>query len=167
MEKKLSANESVANADLLDHDEYAMNSFEFASMGQRMLNLIIDVLIVRVAFGYVTSIAFVNIVNLFAPDFVEYMYEPDSQITLLLVGYLISAIDWLLYYTLCEKLFRGKTLGKLITGTRAIREDGTDLTLKDAFLRSASRIVPFEAFSGFGTRPWHDTWTKTKVIQSR
>jgi hypothetical protein len=59
-------------------------------------------------------------------------------------------------------------LGKLITGTRAIREDGVELNFKDAFLRSLSRLVPFEPFSIWsGNGIWHDSWTKTMVIKSR
>ena len=68
---------------------------------------------------------------------------------------------------LFEKLFKGYTVGKLITGTRAIREDGKELTFKNAILRSLSRMVPFEPFSAFGGSPWHDRWTKTRVIKSR
>jgi uncharacterized RDD family membrane protein YckC len=41
---------------------------------------------------------------------------------------MIIIVNYLVYYTLCEKLFRGQTLGKLITGTRAIRTDGEKLT---------------------------------------
>jgi uncharacterized RDD family membrane protein YckC len=86
---------------------------------------------------------------------------------LLLILYLVGILNYLLYYTFCEKVFKGYTLGKLITGTRAIRDDGNELTFKDAILRSLSRLVPFEALSAFGYSPWHDSWTKTTVIKSR
>jgi uncharacterized RDD family membrane protein YckC len=68
------------------------------------------------------------------------------------------------YYSLCEKLFRGQTLGKLITATCALRTDGEELTFKDALLRSLCRLVPLEVFSGFGV-PWHDAWTNTMVVK--
>jgi len=87
----------------------------------------------------------------------------DIIIITLLLGYLNSV----LYYTCCEKFFRGHTLGKLVSGTRAIRENGQELTFGDAILRSLSRLVPFEAFSAFGGHPWHDTWTKTMVVKTR
>jgi uncharacterized RDD family membrane protein YckC len=64
-------------------------------------------------------------------------------------------------------LFGGRTLGKLITGSKAVREDGTSLTWKDACLRSLSRMVPFEPFSALGGAPWHDRWTKTTVVRTR
>jgi uncharacterized RDD family membrane protein YckC len=62
---------------------------------------------------------------------------------------------------------KGKTLGKLITGTRALKMDGGNLTWKVAFMRSLCRIVPFEAFSAFGGNPWHDRWTDTIVVKER
>ncbi len=68
-----------------------------------------------------------------------------------------------------EAAFKGKSLGKLITGTRAVNEDGTNVTVKAAFFRGLSRAVPFNAFSALGnpTYPWHDKWTKTYVIDER
>ena len=77
---------------------------------------------------------------------------------------MIIIVNYLVYYTLCEKLFRGQTLGKLITGTKSLRTDGEELTFKDALLRSLCRLVPFEVFSGFGV-PWHDSWTNTMVVK--
>jgi uncharacterized RDD family membrane protein YckC len=98
----------------------------------------------------------------------DWFGEGASSLNLYLIAYLIAILNHLVYYTISEKAFKGYTLGKLITGTRAIREDGGELTFKDAFLRSLSRLVPFEAFSiWFGSGLWHDAWTKTKVIKSR
>jgi len=81
--------------------------------------------------------------------------------------YLVSIVNFLIYYTICEKAFKGKTLGKLITGTKAIRDDGKELSFKNALLRSLSRIVPFEPFSAFGGYPWHDSCTGTMGIKSK
>ncbi|HEX2627520.1 MAG TPA: RDD family protein, partial [Chitinophagaceae bacterium] len=67
----------------------------------------------------------------------------------------------------CEKLFQGYTIGKLLTGTRAVRNDGKELTWKDAIVRSLCRMIPFEVLSGFAYRPWHDSITKTTVVQVR
>jgi uncharacterized RDD family membrane protein YckC len=91
----------------------------------------------------------------------------ENKAGLYIISYIIVIINYVFYYTLCEKLFKGYTLGKLITGTRAMRQDGEALTFKDALLRSLSRLVPFEVFSGFSTLPWHDSWTNTMVVKSR
>ncbi len=71
------------------------------------------------------------------------------------------------YYTLLEGLTKGRTLGKLATGTIVLKEDGSQITFKDAFLRSLSRLVPFEPFSALGGKPWHDTWTHTVVVKKQ
>jgi uncharacterized RDD family membrane protein YckC len=82
---------------------------------------------------------------------------------------LIILVLYGFFMFLIEAIFKGKSLGKLITGTRAVKEDGTLLTTKDALLRGLSRMVPFEAFSALGSPsyPWHDKWSKTFVIDEK
>jgi uncharacterized RDD family membrane protein YckC len=138
-----------------------------ASSGQRFLNYLIDNLLLRFGLSMLTGMAVGTILALLFPDFMMELSQSDNTFGLLALSYLIVIVNYLIYYTICEKAFKGYTLGKLITGTRAVREDGNELTLKDALLRSLSRMVPFEAFSAFGGYPWHDSWTKTRVIKSR
>jgi uncharacterized RDD family membrane protein YckC len=71
--------------------------------------------------------------------------------------------------SLIEAMFRGKSIGKLITGTKAVNEDGSDISFAKAFERGLARMVPFEAFSALGepSYPWHDKWTKTFVIDEK
>ncbi|MCC7521544.1 MAG: RDD family protein [Flavobacteriaceae bacterium] len=63
----------------------------------------------------------------------------------------------------------GKTIGKLITGTRVVYANGDSINLRTAILRSLSRLVPFEAFSLLGTPPrgWYDDWTDTYVVNEK
>lgn len=82
---------------------------------------------------------------------------------LTIIGYIV----YLFYYTILEGVTGGRTPGKMITGCRAIKNDGSNLTWNEAFLRSLGRIVPFEAFSAFGGNPWHDLWTHTKVVKNK
>lgn len=138
-----------------------------STTGQRFLNWFIDNLLMRFGLSYVTGTGIGYIIGNFFPEYaVRIVYDKDTW-DLLLLAYVIGIFNYVIYYTICEKAFRGYTLGKLITGTRAIRDNGEELTFKDAFLRSLSRLVPFEAFSGFAYKPWHDTWTKTTVIKVR
>lgn len=80
--------------------------------------------------------------------------------------YIISYTLFVTYYTLIEGATNGRSVGKLITGSKAVKEDGTAITWNDALLRSLTRIVPFEPFSAFGSNPWHDRWTHTKVVKN-
>ena len=141
--------------------------YEYASTWQRFFNLLIDNILMRYGLSYLTGTAVGMLLGIMFPEYILRVASEPGGIDLWLLGYAIAIVNWLLYYTICEKAFRGYTLGKLITGTRAVREDGGELTFKDAFLRSLSRLVPFEWFSGFGGHPWHDTWTKTMVVKSR
>jgi len=137
-----------------------------ATPGQRFVNLLVDNLLMQFGLSYLTEFAVGVIIAFLFPDYARHIYYEQDTADVLVLVYAAGILNYLLYYTVCEKAFKGYTLGKLISGTRAIRNDGKELTLKDAFLRSLSRLVPFEPFSGFGV-PWHDAWTKTQVIQVR
>jgi uncharacterized RDD family membrane protein YckC len=142
--------------------------YEHASGAQRFLNYLVDNLLMQFGLSYLTGMIVGFLIAKMAPDFAyRIAYEGTTQGDLLLISFLIGIFNYVVYYTFCEKVFKGYTLGKLLTGTRAIREDGSELTFKDAILRSLSRLVPFEPFSGFGPRPWHDSWTNTVVVKSR
>lgn len=78
---------------------------------------------------------------------------------------LLSTILTLLYYILFEGISKGRTMGKLVTGSIVIKEDGSAFTFKDAFIRSVCRAIPFEALSALGYRPWHDSLSKTAVVK--
>ncbi|KAF1712957.1 RDD family protein [Pseudoxanthomonas sacheonensis] len=73
----------------------------------------------------------------------------------------------LAYYIPQEAAF-GFTLGKLITGTRVVNENGEKPTFVQAVLRTICRFIPFEAFSVLLTDPargWHDSLAKTYVVR--
>ncbi|HEY9364327.1 MAG TPA: RDD family protein [Chitinophagaceae bacterium] len=145
-------------------------NYEEASSGQRFLNYLIDTLLMQYGMSFITGFLLGKLLLAISPELAYDLFVVKSNnVNTILSLYLISTVNYLIYYTFCEKLFKGYSLGKLITGTRAIREDGQELTLKNAFLRSLSRLVPFEPFSiWFGSYGlWHDAWTKTIVIKSR
>lgn len=72
------------------------------------------------------------------------------------------------YYIPLETLW-GRTIGKLITGTKVVSEDGHRPSFSAVLKRTLSRFIPFEAFSFFGkdARGWHDTLSKTYVVRCR
>ena len=121
------------------------------SAGIRFGNFIVD----SIAYYVILFIVFVFIA----------MYVPSK--TVLIVTYLSSFGIYLLYYTFMEGFFGGRTFGKMITRSKAVKEDGNPLTWKDAFTRSLVRLIPFEQFSAFGGNPWHDKWTKTIVVNNQ
>jgi uncharacterized RDD family membrane protein YckC len=138
--------------------------YEDASIGQRFLNYLIDSLLMQFGISYATGYLLTQFLLAVSPETAYSLFGEET----FLASYIVAFFNHLFYYAISEKAFRGYTLGKLLTGTRAIREDGEELSFKDAFLRSLSRLVPFEALSiWFGNGLWHDKWTKTRVIKSR
>lgn len=77
-----------------------------------------------------------------------------------LMGYPI----FFLYYAISEGL-GGATLGKLICGYTVIDEQANKVSFGKAMLRTVCRYIPFEAFSCFAERGWHDTLSKTYVVK--
>ncbi len=140
-------------------------SYQFAGTGQRFLNYLIDNIFMQFGLSLLTGILVGLVFQEIAPDLLVRMVTQGTTEYYLFV-FIVGYLNYILYYTLCEKLFDGRTLGKLLTGTKAVRLDGSPLTFRNALLRSLTRIVPFEFLSGFGT-PWHDSWTDTTVIKTR
>ncbi|MEO7522641.1 MAG: RDD family protein [Ferruginibacter sp.] len=165
MEYNVPGNVQEESANLLDDEILLMNSLVYASTGQRFLNFIIDNLLMRYGISYATGLGIGMLIGIIQPSLVNEIQANSTALFILL--YSIWICNTLFYYIICEKLFNGYTLGKLITGTKAIRDDGQPLTFKDVLIRTLCRLVPFEALSGFKIRTWHDEWSNTMVVQSR
>lgn len=136
-------------------------SLNQASRGKRFANYLIDLIVFYIIAIIIFAILAVTGVtgDLFQNE-TPAVNLLDRLMTMIILGILWGST---------EALFKGKTLGKAITGTRAVNEDGTPISAQTAFLRGFSRIVPFEAFSAFGdpSYPWHDRWTHTYVIDEK
>lgn len=147
------------NSNLLEEFEKTVNLTP-VSPGLRFVNMLIDTVCI-----YAITFALAFIVSLMVLyESTESVEARDGGIIqiLLLFGMYLYVI---FFYTLFEYFSKGRTLGKMATGTVAVREDGERLTFKDALLRSLCRCVPFEPFSAFGYRPWHDSLTRTMVVK--
>ena len=69
------------------------------------------------------------------------------------------------YYFFMEAGF-GQTLGKMITGTKVVDEQGDQPEFSAIGIRSICRLIPFEFISFFGPKTigWHDSLSKTYVV---
>ncbi|HEY6902651.1 MAG TPA: RDD family protein [Puia sp.] len=139
-------------------------SFRLVQAGpwKRFANYIVD----RIVFGILST--GYSLVLLYSQVSWSIMGD-DYSVSARLVRALISYLSFGFFMGLVEAVFKGKTLGKVFTGTRAVNEDGSPISPKTAFLRGLSRMVPFEPFSAFGnpSYPWHDRWTRTYVIDEK
>lgn len=129
-----------------------------ASKGRRFANMLIDTIAI-----YVMIFAGVFLTGVVFPDFIDGLVNAmDHPVWSRLFG----AFLFFLFYVVMEWGTKGKTIGKFVTNTRVVKDDGTPLTLATIARRSASRLVPFEAFSFLGSneRGWHDRWSDTAVV---
>ena len=153
------SNKSPDPPDILDNVPYLLYQ---ASGGKRFANYLIDNLVFYLLWRFLVAIWFVQV--LYALNF-----PIENRVLLYLVAYLAAGLFLGLLIGGFEAATGGKTLGKYISGTRAVTDDGIPVGPRKAFLRFLSRMVPFEAFSALGTPcyPWHDRWTKTVVIDEK
>jgi uncharacterized RDD family membrane protein YckC len=126
---------------------------ELASRGRRFANMVIDTIAIYI-------LAFV--VGIFLVVFEAPFLDDPSPLN----DYAFGILLWIAYYVPLEVLF-GRTVGKLITGTRVIMTDGAPPNVLNVVGRTFARLVPFEAFSFFGADVigWHDRWSRTRVVR--
>ncbi|MBP6798012.1 MAG: RDD family protein [Luteimonas sp.] len=85
--------------------------------------------------------------------------------------YALGVLVMLAYYLPMEGLF-GLTIGKAVTGTRVVNEQGGRPSWKQVAGRTLARLIPFEPLSLlFSTddqrRGWHDSLPRTWVVRRR
>lgn len=117
-----------------------------ASQGRRFVNFLIDYYIVSWSLSFLAG----------------YLFPYADELAL----WVISLLFIILYFFLFET-FTGKTLGKLITGTKVLNLLDEKPSAGQVLIRTFSRFIPFDAFSYFSSRPvgWHDSISKTYVAQ--
>lgn len=79
---------------------------------------------------------------------------------------LLNLVVYFGYYIAFEST-SGQTIGKMLTGTIVVDENGNKIDAGKAALRTLCRIIPFEPFSFFRSSNlgWHDTLSRTTVVK--
>ena len=130
--------------------------FVIASHSDRVLNLIVDTFVqmglLAAMLVYGSTVAGV--------EAAEHFFESTLAELLLQIGLFMS------YYILLEALV-GKTIGKMVTRTKVVNENGGRPTFRQVFWRAWVRAIPLEVLSHLGTpcRGWHDRLTGTYVVK--
>ncbi len=144
--------------DLLTTEYYYVR----ASTGKRLANYVIDIIsfyFFVLGLGFVLALAMPTAADMLT----------SSSPGFALVDRLISLLLYGLYMSAVEAIFKGKSLGKFFTNTRAVNVDGTPISAGKACERGLSRAVPFCVFSALGNpcNPWQDKWTNTMVVDEK
>lgn len=146
---------------------------ELASTAQRFATFVFDMLFLSLFLS-----VFLSIMNFLGFEHMTQEFlrgikaNPSNELGPYLKSSSICFFVSLIYY-FPQEWVSGRTLGKLLTGTQAINDDGRDLTLVRALSRACFRWIPFEPFSFLflihhgKPRGWHDRFSKTLVITLR
>ncbi|MGG5210987.1 RDD family protein [Chryseobacterium sp. MIQD13] len=126
-----------------------------ASKGARFANYLIDLVAFYIAFFVILMILMV-----ISPAYREWITNTSD-----IVQRLIGIISYILFTFFIEAVTGGRSLGKLITGTRVIMTDGQKPSVGDYFLRNIIRgIILVDQLSFLGENGFHDNWSNTRVI---
>ncbi len=131
------------------------NKFKKTTRLKRLLNLIIDTILIYLFFSFV--FALFNFIG-YGDRFVDFVNSNNYMISIGVIAF---------YYLLFES-FWFKTPAKVFTETVVKNKEGEDPEFNDILIRTAVRFIPFEHFSFlFSKRPsgWHDRWSKTIVVE--
>lgn len=127
-----------------------------ASSGKRLANYIIDLIVF-----YIILFGIYIFIEILFPGILDGINSLlDRLIAMFCYGFIMSLI---------EAVSHGKSIGKLITGTKAVNLDDSEIDLQKAFTRNMIRVIPFNALSALSNPcdPWHDRWSDTMVIDEK
>lgn len=131
-----------------------------ATKSQRFGNYIID-MIVHTLLNLIPIVVGWILYEFFGKADLSLWFEQINPIVEFLLNYLVIVI----YYMIMETM-TGRSFGKYATNTKVFMQDGSEPEPYAVFIRSVSRLIPFEAFSFLGehAKGWHDTLAKTVVV---
>lgn len=148
-------NEPVSDeqARFSEAEEWDEEELEAAGIGSRVVNYLFDLLgIGLLAFFVGMAMESLGLKDLLVDDN-----------TNMLVGFLII----MTYYSVWEGL-TSRTLGKLITGTYVVTDEGLKPSFANILGRTLCRFIPFEALSFiFGSLGFHDRFSHTRVVKDQ
>ena len=126
--------------------------FVSAEKGKRFVHLLVDrVMIILISSTWVWSLS--------TPiEIIEDRIGDRPTVTLIYILCLF------IYYPFFETVL-GATPAKFLTSTKVADEFGKRPGFGTILLRTVCRIIPFEAISFFGDRGWHDSLSRTYVLE--
>jgi uncharacterized RDD family membrane protein YckC len=129
-----------------------------ANLVKRVINYLADIIVFSILASFLLII--------FYPEASGWVNNPDG---IKIRDQLMISFFYGLYMSVTEAIFKGRTIGKLITKTRAVNLDGSTINSQTAFLRGLCRLIPFEQLSALGipSCPWHDKWSKSLVADDK
>lgn len=143
------------------NSNYVVNKKLFTSDRDRCFNCVVDFVFILI-FIFVFTLAVVITGNIFQIGVYD-MWVGIMRDLGIWGTYLCFAM---FYYLVLESIF-GRTMGKIITGSIVVNENGIKPNFGIIFKRTLCRLIPFDAFSFLSKseRIWHDSLSKTYVVE--
>ena len=145
----------------MSNSTYILDEKLLASNGSRFINYILDIVIILVLI-FVISLMIAFLANFMGWNDLLYWLGNLSD----LEGQLVFVVISIFYYSLSEGLF-GRSIGKIVTGTVVVDENGEKPSFGTIFKRTLCRLIPFDGFSFLGSRGWHDSISDTYVVNKK
>lgn len=145
----------------MSNPSYILDEKLLASNGNRFANYVIDIiaivaLIFALSFFLALFAVFLGLNELFY--WLGHLSDLEGQLIFIVVS--------IFYYLFVEGIF-GRSLGKLITGTIVVDENGEKPPFGTIFKRTLCRLIPFDGFSFLGSKGWHDSLSDTYVVNKK
>lgn len=145
----------------MENNKFTVTDDLFASKSQRLLNFIIDVLII-----YIIEISIGTTITIIGD--LTNSYATSNWVTSLspIESFFFGLIILFFYYGITEMYF-SRTFAKYFTKTMVVKHDGSKPNIKSIIIRTVSRLILLEPFSFLtgDSRGWHDTLSVTYVVK--
>jgi uncharacterized RDD family membrane protein YckC len=150
------------NLTSMSNSTYVLDDKLLVSSGARFLNYIVDQIFVL--FLLFALLVVSSLISGFLGSY---------SVSLWIAG--LGDLGWnlfyiaglIVYYILMEGLF-GRSVGKFITGSVVVDENGEKPSFGTVIKRTFCRCIPFDAFTFLGgSRGWHDSISDTYVVSKK
>ncbi|WP_125722101.1 RDD family protein [Flavobacterium ustbae] len=146
----------------MSNSTYVLDDTLLVSAGARFVHYIVDVIIF-----FIIMVVLGTIIGIMSALFGTNSFANSADSSNELVLNIISIIILIIYYTVMEGLF-GRSVGKFLTGSVVVDENGEKPDFGTILKRSLCRLIPFDAFTFLGgSRGWHDSISNTYVVDKK
>jgi len=114
----------------------------------------------------VDYIGFMALSVLIGVAFAVVLGERSQEVLQQIPDIVLGLVIYSAYYLIFE-LWLARTPGKFVFRTRVVAESGARASPRQIAIRTLCRFIPFEPFSFFGEKGWHDSISKTRVVRTK
>jgi uncharacterized RDD family membrane protein YckC len=147
----------------MSNTAYVLEKKLFATDRDRFVNCILDFIFILIVI-FIFTLLIVILGNIFQIDI--YRIWVEIMIDLGMIG---TYLSFAMFYYLTLEGFFGRSIGKFITGTIVVNQNGLKPSFGIICKRTLCRLIPFDALSFLSKsgRIWHDSLSETYVVEKK